>query len=551
MADIQMPQLGETVTEGTITKWFKQIGEQVAEDEPLFEVSTDKVDSEVPSPVSGVLSEILVQEGDTVDVGVVLARIGDAAAGGGEAPAAEQAPAEAEAPAEAAAPAEEAPAQAPGTEQAPAASPAPAAEAPAAEAPAAEAPAAEAPAAQAPAAEADAAEAPAADAPAAAAAAGAPAADAPAAAAAEPPAAAPAAAQPAPAAASAPAAAPPAEGEPGANGRLLSPVVRRLISENNLDPGAIPGTGPGGRITRNDVLAVLDQGGGAAAAQAPAPAAAPSEAPATAPAPTAAPAQPAAPAPAPAAPAAAPQPVARAGERDTTIPHTNIRRRTAEHMIRSKQTSAHVYASIEVDFEGVERVRSAEREAFKAAEGFGLTYLPFISRAVIDAIRDYPEVNASFGENELIVHNYVNLGIAVDLDFKGLMVPVIHDADGKRLRALAREVSDLARRARSKQLGPDDIAGGTFTITNAGPFGTTLTLPVINQPQVAIVSTGGVKRRPVVVDLPDGSEGIAIHSVGNITLTWDHRAFDGAYAASFLQQAKEIIETRDWAPELA
>jgi 2-oxoglutarate dehydrogenase E2 component (dihydrolipoamide succinyltransferase) len=555
MADIQMPQLGETVTEGTITKWFKQIGEQVAEDEPLFEVSTDKVDSEVPSPVSGVLSEILVQEGDTVDVGVVLARIGDAAAGGGEAPAAEQAPAEAEAPAEAAAPAEEAPAQAPGAEQAPAASPAPAeapaAEAPAAEAPAAEAPAAEAPAAQAPAAEADAAEAPAADAPAAAAAAGAPAADAPAAAAAEPPAAAPAAAQPAPAAASAPAAAPPAEGEPGANGRLLSPVVRRLISENNLDPGAIPGTGPGGRITRNDVLAVLDQGGGAAAAQAPAPAAAPSEAPATAPAPTAAPAQPAAPAPAPAAPAAAPQPVARAGERDTTIPHTNIRRRTAEHMIRSKQTSAHVYASIEVDFEGVERVRSAEREAFKAAEGFGLTYLPFISRAVIDAIRDYPEVNASFGENELIVHNYVNLGIAVDLDFKGLMVPVIHDADGKRLRALAREVSDLARRARSKQLGPDDIAGGTFTITNAGPFGTTLTLPVINQPQVAIVSTDGVKRRPVVVDLPDGSEGIAIHSVGNITLTWDHRAFDGAYAASFLRQVKEIIETRDWAPELA
>jgi 2-oxoglutarate dehydrogenase E2 component (dihydrolipoamide succinyltransferase) len=555
MADIQMPQLGETVTEGTITKWFKQIGEQVAEDEPLFEVSTDKVDSEVPSPVSGVLSEILVQEGDTVDVGVVLARIGDAAAGGGEAPAAEQAPAEAEAPAEAAAPAEEAPAQAPGAEQAPAASPAPAeapaAEAPAAEAPAAEAPAAEAPAAQAPAAEADAAEAPAADAPAAAAAAGAPAADAPAAAAAEPPAPAPAAAQPAPAAASAPAAAPPAEGEPGANGRLLSPVVRRLISENNLDPGAIPGTGPGGRITRNDVLAVLDQGGGAAAAQAPAPAAAPSEAPATAPAPTAAPAQPAAPAPAPAAPAAAPQPVARAGERDTTIPHTNIRRRTAEHMIRSKQTSAHVYASIEVDFEGVERVRSAEREAFKAAEGFGLTYLPFISRAVIDAIRDYPEVNASFGENELIVHNYVNLGIAVDLDFKGLMVPVIHDADGKRLRALAREVSDLARRARSKQLGPDDIAGGTFTITNAGPFGTTLTLPVINQPQVAIVSTDGVKRRPVVVDLPDGSEGIAIHSVGNITLTWDHRAFDGAYAASFLRQVKEIIETRDWAPELA
>lgn len=241
----------------------------------------------------------------------------------------------------------------------------------------------------------------------------------------------------------------------------------------------------------------------------------------------------------------------RPGERDTSIPHTNIRRRTAEHMIGSKQTSAHVYASIEVDFEGVERVRQAARAEWKATEGFSLTYLPFISRAVVDAIREYPEVNASFGENELVVHNYVNLGIAVDLDFKGLMVPVIQDADGKRLRAIAREITDLAGRARGKKLGPDDIAGGTFTITNPGPFGTTLTLPIINQPQIAIISTDGVKRRPVVVDLPDGSEGIAIHSVGNITLTWDHRAFDGAYAASFLARVKDIIETRDWEAELA
>jgi 2-oxoglutarate dehydrogenase E2 component (dihydrolipoamide succinyltransferase) len=510
MADIQMPQLGETVTEGTITKWFKQVGEQVAEDEPLFEVSTDKVDSEVPSPVTGVVSEILVPEGETVDVGVLLARIGDAPAGGGEAteqaPAAEQAPAQAEA-AEPEAPAQAEPeasteaepepvpgaesaAEQPERRQEPPAAPA-ATEAPATEAPATEAPAAtQAPAARAPA----------------------------------------------------------AEGAPASNGRLLSPVVRRLISENNLDPAAIVGTGPGGRITRNDVLSVLDQGGAVAAAAAPA---APAQPAPTQPAQPAAPAA-QAPAAAPAsAPAPAAQPVARAGERDTTIAHTNIRRRTAEHMTRSKQTSAHVYASIEVDFEGVERVRSAEREAFKAAEGFSLTYLPFISRAVVDAIREYPEANASFGENELIVHNYVNLGIAVDLDFKGLMVPVIHDADGKRMRALAREISDLARRARAKQLGPDDIAGGTFTITNPGPFGTTMTLPIINQPQVAIVSTDGVKRRPVVVDLPDGSEGIAIHSVGNITLTWDHRAFDGAYAASFLREIKEIIETRDWAPELA
>jgi pyruvate dehydrogenase E2 component (dihydrolipoamide acetyltransferase) len=526
MADIQMPQLGETVTEGTITKWFKQVGQQVAEDEPLFEVSTDKVDSEVPSPVTGVLSEILVPEGETVDVGVVLARIGDAPAGGGEAtdqaPASEEAPAEqpAEAPAEQA---QEAPAAEPEASTEPEA-PAEEPEAPAAEpeAPTAEpqpVPGAESVAEQ-PERGQEKPESPAAQARSAPEAPAAPTQAAP--------------ATPAPA----------AQGAPATNGRLLSPVVRRLISENNLDPAAIAGTGPGGRITRNDVLSVLDQGGAVAAAQAP-------EAPAppqpTAPAPAQAPA--AAPAPPAAAPAA--QPVARAGERDTAIAHTNIRRRTAEHMIRSKQTSAHVYASIEVDFEGVERVRSAERKAFKAAEGFSLTYLPFISRAVVDAVREYPEVNASFGENELIVHNYVNLGIAVDLDFKGLMVPVIHDADGKRMRALAREISDLARRARAKQLGPDDIAGGTFTITNPGPFGTTMTLPIINQPQVAIVSTDGVKRRPVVIELPDGSEGIAIHSVGNITLTWDHRAFDGAYAASFLREIKEIIETRDWAPELA
>jgi pyruvate dehydrogenase E2 component (dihydrolipoamide acetyltransferase) len=512
MADIQMPQLGETVTEGTITKWFKQVGEQVAEDEPLFEVSTDKVDSEVPSPVTGVLSEILVPEGETVDVGVVLARIGDAPAAGPDA--AEPAQAEEQAEAAEQAPAEEQAEAAPAEPEAAPAEPAPGAELVAEQPERRQEPPEEtpkAPAAQAPTPEA------------------------------------PSATPQTPA--QAPAPAPAAEGAPASNGRLLSPVVRRLIAENNLDPAAIAGTGQGGRITRNDVLSILDQGGAVAAAQAPAAPAQPAPAP---------PAQPAAPAAtqaptAPPAPATAPaaQPVARAGERDTAIGHTNIRRRTAEHMIRSKQTSAHVYASIEVDFEGVDRVRSAEREAFKTAEGFSLTYLPFISRAVVDAIREYPEVNASFGENELIVHNYVNLGIAVDLDFKGLMVPVIHDADGKRMRALAREISDLARRARAKQLGPDDIAGGTFTITNPGPFGTTMTLPIINQPQVAIVSTDGVKRRPVVVDLPDGSEGIAIHSVGNITLTWDHRAFDGAYASSFLREIKEIIETRDWAPELA
>jgi pyruvate/2-oxoglutarate dehydrogenase complex dihydrolipoamide acyltransferase (E2) component len=219
-------------------------------------------------------------------------------------------------------------------------------------------------------------------------------------------------------------------------------------------------------------------------------------------------------------------------------------------MIRSTQTSAHVYASIEVDYEGVERVRRAHKEAWRAEEGFGLTYLPFVSRAVVDALREYPELNATFTDEALVVHNQLNLGIAVDLDFKGLMVPVVQGADGKRMRAIAREISDLAARARSKKLTPDDISNGTFTITNPGPFGTLLTMAIINQPQVAILSTDGVKRRPVVVDLPDGSEGIAIHSVGNLALTWDHRAFDGAYATSFLHQVKETIETRDWEAEL-
>lgn len=506
MTDIQMPQLGETVTEGTITKWFKQVGEEVAEDEPLFEVSTDKVDSEVPSPVSGVLSEILVPEGDTVDVGVVLARIGEGGADAGSAPAEGEAPADegaaAEAPAE---PAAEADGEAPASDdQAPPPPPPPPPEQGSAPTPQLASNQAPPPPPPPP-----------------------------------PPGGAPAQA---PAASAASAAS--ADGAGSTNGKLLSPVVRRLITENNLDPGQITGTGPGGRITRGDVLTTIESGG-ARRSEAPAPPpadASPAET-ATRSAPAAAPAS--APAPRPQV-----QPMT-AGERDTSIPHTNIRRRTAEHMVRSKQTSAHVYASIEVNFESVERARSANKAAWKASEGFSLTYLAFISRALIDAIREYPQVNASFGDNELIVHNYVNLGIAVDLDFKGLMVPVVHDAEGKRLRAIAREISDLAARARSKQLGPDDIAGGTFTITNPGPFGTTLTLPVINQPQVAIVSTDAVKRRPVVVDLPDGSEGIAIHSVGNLTLTWDHRAFDGAYAASFIHRVKEILETRDWSAELA
>ena len=460
MADVEMPQLGETVTEGTITKWFKAVGDQVAADEVLFEVSTDKVDSEVPSPAGGVLTEILVPEGETVDVGTKLAVIGDAAAGGAPAPAA----------------------------PAPAAEPEPA---PQAEAPPAAAP----PAAASPA---------------------------------PPPPAAPAAAAPAAPAAAPPAAAPAGSANGSGGGLLLSPVVRKLINEHGLDPATITGTGAGGRITRSDVLAAAESSTGDA--------------------PAAAPAVPAA----PAAPRAARQPVpaVRAGEHDTSEPFNNIRRRTAEHMVMSKAVSAHALIATEVDFEGVERVRRAHGEAFKADEGFALTYLPFISLAVVDALREFPHVNASVGDGELILHHDINLGIAVDLEFAGLIVPVIHGADGRRLRAIAREVSELAGRARNRQLSADDISGGTFTITNPGPFGTFITGAIINQPQVAILSTDGIKRRPVVVEGPDGSEAIAIHSVGMLVITWDHRAFDGAYAAAFVRRVQEIIETRAWAAEL-
>ena len=195
-------------------------------------------------------------------------------------------------------------------------------------------------------------------------------------------------------------------------------------------------------------------------------------------------------------------------------------------------------------------MRRAERERFRHAEGFSLTYLPFLTRAVVDALADFPNVNSSVGDDALVVHHDLNIGIAVDLDFEGLLVPVIHQADGMRLRALARQISDLAGKARAKRLTMDDIAGGTFTITNAGPFGTFITVPVINQPQVAILSTDGVRKRPVAVELPDGSDGIAVHPVGNLVLSWDHRAFDGAYAAAFVGAIKKIVETRDWSAEL-
>jgi len=219
-------------------------------------------------------------------------------------------------------------------------------------------------------------------------------------------------------------------------------------------------------------------------------------------------------------------------------------------MVRSKQTSAHVYTSVEVDFEHVERVRAAHRDEWRTREGFSLTYLPFIARAVSDTIDDFPHVNASVDVDTLVVHPDLHLAIAVDLDFEGLIAPVVRNADGKRLRQLAREIHDYATRARSKQLKPDEVAGGTFTITNPGPYGTFMTLPIINQPQVAILSTDGIAKRPVVITGADGGDVIAIRHTGILTLAWDHRAFDGAYAAAFLNAMREVLQNRDWETEL-
>lgn len=315
--------------------------------------------------------------------------------------------------------------------------------------------------------------------------------------------------------------------------RLLSPVVRRLVNENGLDPSSIVGTGPGGRITREDVLDHLD-------------ARAVGTAPAAQPAPPTPPVQPA-PAPAPVTPAAAP---VLPGERDTVVALSKIRRLTGDHMVASKATSPHAFSVVEVDFANVDLTRDVHKSDFRASEGFSLTYLPFIARAVVDALAEFPHLNASVDGDSLVVHGYIDLGIAVDLDHQGLLAPVIRSAESKRLRAIAREIRDLADRARARRLGPDEIQGGTFTISNNGSAGSVLTMPIINQPQVAILSTDAIVRRPVVARLTGGAEAIVIHPVGNLAMSWDHRAFDGAYAAGFLVRVKEILETRDWSGEL-
>lgn len=507
MADVTMPQLGEAVTEGTILRWFKQVGSVVALDEVLYEISTDKVDSEVPSPVAGVVREILANEGDVVEVGQVLARVDES----GSAPGPE--------------PADQAASELAGSESAAGAGsrlergadPGSAgsfasvvdSEESDPQVPAPQVPDSQVPAPQVPAPEETAGRGE---------------------------------------AAAGPAGTGSGSAAAGRGGLVSSPIVRRLIADNDLDASGIAGSGFGGRITRADVEAAIrsrvsDPARSDPAASAPAAPPTGTEADATAAASTLA----STPATAPPVASAA---VSRVPSGTQVVPLNNIRKRTAEHMVMSKQTSPHVLTAIEVDYERVEQVRRTVKAAWQASEGFTLTYLPFIARAVIDALRDYPYLNATFGQKELHVHSDVNLAIAVDIDFDGLLAPVIRGADGKRLRQLARDIVDLAARTRTKQLSPDDLAGGTFTLTNAGQYGTMMQFPIINQPQVAILSTDGVSRKPVVLSDDYGNESIAIHSVGVLAMAWDHRAFDGAYAAAFLNRVREIIQTREWEAEV-
>jgi 2-oxoglutarate dehydrogenase E2 component (dihydrolipoamide succinyltransferase) len=491
--------MGVSVSEGTITKWLKQVGEPVAQDEPLLEISTDKVDTEVPSPGEGVLAQILVPEGETVDVGTVLALIGAAGA-------------EVAAPAPAAAPPAE---------------PAPAAAAPAEQA---------APA---------------------------------------PPPPTPEPVQPA-----APAEVPAPAAAAGGNGKsFVSPVVARIAAEHGVDPTAVPGTGTGGRVTKKDILAFIESGARAAPPAEPVPVAAPVAAPvaepvpvaappspepapaaAVAPPPTPAPAPPPVPAPPapPPAPAAIPTPPpapppAPPAEAEPALapgeqlePMTAMRRGIAEHMRRSLDTSAHVTSAIEVDMSRVVALRKKLKPEYEQSHGVNLTYLSFVARAVVETLKDYPWINGEIRGERIVTRSFINLGFAVELaDGKGLIVPVLRNAETLNLLGIAKGVVDIAQRARDKKLLPDEVQGGTFTITNPGGYGTFHGTPVISQPQAAILGTYAVVKRPWVVQDEMGQDVIAIRPIMNLTLTYDHRLVDGALAGRFLRDLRDKLETWD------
>jgi pyruvate dehydrogenase E2 component (dihydrolipoamide acetyltransferase) len=436
--DVVMPQMGVSVSEGTITKWLKQEGERVESDEPLLEISTDKVDTEVPSPASGTLTQIIVHEGETVDVGTKLGQIG----GDGAAPSAPPEPATAPA-AQESEQASSSEGETPTAEKVEEARPAPA---------------------------------------------------------------------------------------PSGNGKaFVSPVVARIASEHGVDPSAVQGTGRGGRVTKKDILQFIESG-------APAPEAAPKveEAPAAA-----APA----PAPAPPKPAAEPAPIeVQPGE--TLEPVTAMRRGIAEHMRRSLDTSAHVTSAIEVDMSRVVAAREQLKKEYQSSYGVNPTYLAFIAQATVETLRKWPWVNGELRGDKIVTRQFVNLGIAVALeDGKGLIVPVIKNAQDLNLLGIARAIQDLAKKAREKKLMPDDVQGGTFTITNPGSFGTFHGTPVINQPQVGILGTYALVKKPVVITDETGNDAIAIKPMMNLTLTYDHRLVDGAYAGMFLRDLRDRLQS--------
>ncbi|MEA2572257.1 MAG: hypothetical protein QOI24_4258 [Acidobacteriota bacterium] len=432
--DVVMPQMGESIAEGTVSRWIKKVGDTVERDEPLLEISTDKVDAEIPSPAAGTLTEILVQEGQTVPVNSVVARI----SAEGEATVAPAAPSEA-APAPSVAPA--APAAAAGE------APAPTQKEPVAPPPAAE-----------------------------------------------------------------------EENVASLDERRRtksSPLVRKIAKENDVDISQIQGSGVSGRVTKNDILGFMSSG-------APAPA----------------PAQPSAPTAAPAASASAPRPSAALTDR--IEPLSVMRKKIAHHMVMSKQTSAHVTTVFEVDFTAIEKLRKQNKESY-AERGAKLTYLPFIVQAVIAGLREFPIINASMDENSVTYHADLNIGIAVALEW-GLIVPVVKHADEKNVLGLSKSIADLGERARTKKLSPDEVQGGTFTITNPGIYGGLFGTPIINQPQVAILGVGGVKKRAVVIETKDG-DSIAIRSMCILSLTFDHRLIDGAVADQFMARIRQIIES--------
>jgi pyruvate dehydrogenase E2 component (dihydrolipoamide acetyltransferase) len=437
LIEVVMPQMGVSVSEGTIVKWLRNEGEPIEADQPLLEISTDKVDTEVPSPGTGVVARILVQEGETVDVGTKLAEI----APEGAVPAAA------------------------GPEPEPAAEPS----------------------------------------------------------------------APEPSAEAAPPPAPPpvAAGDGSENGKsFVSPVVARIAAEHGVDVGSVPGTGQGGRVTKKDILAYI-------AAGAPAPAASATGGDAVA-APPPAPAAPAASAAVAAAPPSAPQP--QVGEQ--VEPMSAMRKGIAEHMRRSLDTAAHVTSAIEVDMSKVVAIRENLKAPYQRDYGVNPTYLAFVGRAAVDTLRDYPWVNGELRGDQIVTRAYVNLGIAVELaDGKGLIVPVIKNAEGLNLLGLARSIADIAARAREKKLLPDDVQGGTFTITNPGGYGTFHGTPVISQPQAGILGTYALVKRPWIVQDELGKDVIAIRPIMNITLTYDHRLVDGALAGRFLHDLREKLQT--------